>query len=66
MIAVVTGLVAACGARTGLPAPSDLVTPESDAGTDAPPDAPPPQDASVGPICTPSLAAGSLASCSWT
>jgi hypothetical protein len=53
-------LLAACGARTGLPVPSDAVTPEADAATDAPL----PEDASIGPICSPSLDAGPVATCS--
>ena len=53
-------LLAACGARTGLPVPSTSSAPEADAATDAGP----PEDASVGPICSPSLDAGPLATCS--
>jgi hypothetical protein len=44
--------LAACGARTGLVTP----TPEADGA--------PPDDASVGPICAPSLDAGPAATCS--
>jgi hypothetical protein len=60
-----TGLIlalAACGARTGLLVPSTGTGPESDAGADAEPI----EDASVGPICTPSLDAGPTPTCtSW-
>jgi hypothetical protein len=50
---------AACGARTGLLVPAGS-SPESDAGADAEPG----EDASVGPICSPSLDAGPTPTCS--
>ncbi len=52
--------VLACGARTGLGVPSGGGSSEPDAG----PDAAVIEDASVGALCTPSLDAGSAASCS--
>jgi hypothetical protein len=52
----------ACGARTGLLVPTGS-GPESEAGADAEPS----EDASVGPICAPSLDAGPPATCaSWS
>jgi len=59
VVVVTLAGVVACGARTGLLVPSSE-SPESDAG----PDAAMIEDASIGPICTPSVDAGPPSSCS--
>ena len=66
-----TGLVVAlvaCGARTGLDVPGAAKNATSDAGEeaglDAEPDSPAPEDATVGRVCTPVLDAGAPAICS--
>jgi hypothetical protein len=58
------GVGVACGARTGFDLPSDVTTAEPDAGTEVDAgfeagfDATAPEDASVGPFCTPALEGG--------
>ncbi len=54
------GVGVACGARTGLDLPSIVTTTEPEAGSEADAgfDATAPQDASVGPFCTPALDGG--------
>jgi hypothetical protein len=54
-VVAVSAPLVACGARTGLLVPTGI-SPESDAGSI--------EDASVGPICSPSLDAGPPATCS--
>ena len=66
----VAGVGAACGARTGFDVPIVVSSTEPDAGpeagseADTGSDATAPQDASVGPICSPALDGGPPAVCS--